>query len=178
MKKFICSTLVITCLLLAPTFSFADSSNNGIEEQDLGVSLNLKSDGNLSENNERAAGSYVTSEVIDSYTLKNQFIGYNSFTPDWSKASGYTLHSGKTYTFSASVSTKWGKATVKGSYKVGGVDINFTADPQRESRLAAKSDVKVSKIQYKKWVNGNVVDTWTNITTEPIGAKTNYVAYK
>lgn len=171
MKKFICNTLIITCFLLVPTFSFADSSSsiNGIiEEQHSVVSLN----------NERAAGSYVTSEVLDSYTLTNQFIGYNSLTPDWSKASGYTLNSGKTYNFSASVSTKWGKATVKASYKVGGVDIHFKADPDRESRLAAKSDVKVSKVQYKKWVNGSVVDTWTNLVTEPIGTKTNYVAYK
>lgn len=171
MKKFICNILVIACVLIAPTFSFADSSYS----TDI---LTSEKASNVDLTNERAAGSYVTSEVLDSYTLKNQFIGYNSFTPDWSKASGYTLHSGKTYTFSASVSTKWGKATVKGSYKVGGVDIHFTADPQRESRLAAKSDVKVSKIQYKKWVNGNVVETWTNLSTEPVGTKTNYVAYK
>lgn len=121
---------------------------------------------------------YVTSEVISSYTEKNKFIGYNNSTPDWSKASGYTLHTGKTYSFSASLQTKWGTANVKGSYKVAGADIHFKADPKRASRLAAKSNVKVNKVKYKKWVNGKVTKTWTAITTKPTGAKTNYVAYK
>ena len=168
MKKSICNILIITCIILMPTFSFANALSESVEIYNL----------EINSSDERAAGSYVTSEVIDSYTLTNQFIGYNSLTPDWSKASGYTLHSGETYTFSASLSTKWGKATVKGSCKVGGVDIHFNANPQKESRLAAKSDVRVDKVRFKKWVNGNVVDTWTGVTTEPIGTKTNYVAYK
>ena len=178
---------MIFCLLAVPTFSFAETK---AEPEaiivPIGASFETSSDWNTEDNNagiggpilRGPAGSYVTSKVISSYTEKNKFIGYNSNTPDWSKASGYTLYTGNTYSFSASLKTKWGAASVKGTYKVGGANIKFKANPKRASRLAANSDVKVSKIQYKKWTNGRVIKTWTGLSAKPIGPKTNYVKYK
>lgn len=106
---------MIFCLLAIPTFSFANSTN--AEEPiviPIGGVFVTNSDYNMepteSETNvpiaRAPAGSYVTSKVISSYIEKNKFIGYNSATPDWSYAIKYTLYTGKTYKFSASITTK------------------------------------------------------------------------
>lgn len=80
------------------------------------------------------AGSYVRSKVISSYIEKNRFIGYNSATPDWSYAIKYTLYTGKTYKFPASITTKWGKASISGSYKNGG-QIYILKQIQKENHV-------------------------------------------
>ena len=184
MRKILISMTMILSLLTIPVISFAWTNEEPVIVPTGGVYLSNDDWDTLDAQTETGgeiykapAGSYVTSTVLSSYTEKNKFIGYNSSTPDWSKAKGYTLHKGWTYSFSASIETKWGTAGVKGSYKTG-VDIHFAANPKKASRLAIKSDVKVSKIQYKKWSNGKVIKTWTGLSTKPVGTKTHYVKYK
>lgn len=115
------------------------------------------------------SGSYTLSKVIDSYTLPDQFVDYSSSTPDWSYASGYTLHTGMRYSFSAAIPAKSAESHIC---------LQFDADSSRASRLAVKSDVKVDEVLYTQYLNGKVVKTWTEIKTKAAGTKMIYVKYR
>ena len=96
MKKVIINLFVIFCIVITPISSFA-IENKTLDKIDMYSG---------------PAGSYVTSEIIGTKTLRNQFIGYNSLTPDWSKTDSYTINASQSFSFSGSVNCSWGSISI------------------------------------------------------------------
>lgn len=115
--------------------------------------------------------------VIKTETKENQFVGYNSMTPDWAPVSKYTLSAGKSYSWSGTYT--WEKFTFKLSgSKSNTVKREIPADSKKYSRLAVKHTMKYKKIKVEKIMRGKVYETYYTYTSEKIGAPTTYVKYK
>lgn len=133
MKKVIINLFVIFCMVIIPISSFA-IKNKTLDKIDMYSG---------------PAGSYVTNEIIGTKTLRNQFIGYNSLTPDWSKTDSYTINASQSFSFSGSVNCSWGSISITPTTMTG-VSIRFPADSTRYSRLGAQSDVLIKKKNLKE----------------------------
>lgn len=107
----------------------------------------------------RTSGSYTTSTKISSSSAAYQWIGYHSGTPNWAKASGYSLSKSKGY--SASGSYNYSGTTVGVSYTAT-VTTSFTADSSRYSRLGVWGDLLLATYrvdQYDKYT-GRYITSW------------------
>lgn len=88
----------------------------------------------------------VGETVVGTQYKKMQFISYSKYTPDWTKASSYTLKKGNTYSFSSKIKSKWGNVSVSFSRKHG-VNTNIPANSKKFSKLAGYADLKIQRIK-------------------------------
>ncbi|WP_341876822.1 hypothetical protein [Defluviitalea saccharophila] len=91
--------------------------------------------------------------TYDSVVLSEKYegmlwIGYHSYTPDWSMADNYTLSAGKTWSANGSYEYKGFTVDTGFSYQTS-VSISYPADPTRWSKLGAYGDFT---FQYVKLV--------------------------
>lgn len=112
--------------------------------------------------------------IIFDKVIPNQWIGYHSATPNWAKASKYTLTTSKTYTASGSVSTDGYSFTVSVSYTQGATT-TIPANSSKFSRLAIRADVRVIRTKRQLYRYGKLESTYYTNT----GADVNrYVVVK
>lgn len=113
------------------------------------------------------SGTTIKNEVLKTTSFAKKWIGYHSYTPNWSKASGYTLSSGKTYSASGSFAYE-GMTVSLGYSQVSGATTSFTASSSKYSKLGVWADITVKKVKSTSYDNytGAVVSTWySNIVT-------------
>lgn len=103
----------------------------------------------------------VTNTLISSKNLSHHWIGYHSGTPDWSKASRYTLTVGKTYSASGKYTYSDVDISISYSY-TNTVATAIPADSSKYSKLGIWGDLTVKKYKAvsKNNYTGAVVSTW------------------
>ena len=101
----------------------------------------------------RAPGDYghtVREKVISTKKTKHQWVGYNSMTTSWAKASQYVLHKGSGWSVSGSY-TYAGFTVSIGFKATNGVDTHIKANPKKYSRLGVWGDFTYKKMQYQDY---------------------------
>jgi hypothetical protein len=132
----------------------------------------------LSSNNPKLRSGIRTREKeLSSTVYKNRFIGYNSLTPHWSYASSYTISRNRSISFTASYSYDGVTSSIT-TQITNGVAVNLPADARKSSRLAARADVTVAKIQMEFYYGTTVTNRINVLRTKSVRNITNYVAYR
>lgn len=103
----------------------------------------------------------VKNTLISSKNVSHAWIGYHSGTPDWTKASRYTLTVGKTYSATGKYSYSDLDISISYSY-TNTVSTAIPADSTRYSRLGIWGDLTLKKWKAVSRDNytGAVVSTW------------------
>lgn len=99
-----------------------------------------------------------TNEIIGTKYYSKQFVGYNPSTPNWSKATSYSITSSKLASIGVSLSYDGVGFTVNGTVS-SGATINIKADSSRWSRLGYLGDVTAYKHRVKIYYNGVLQST-------------------
>lgn len=103
--------------------------------------------------------------IIYEKVIPNQWIGYHSATPNWTKASNYTLTISETYTAGGSVSTDGYSFSVSVSYTQGATT-TIPADSSKFSRLSIRADVRLIRTKRELYRYGKLESTYyTNTGT-------------
>ena len=119
----------------------------------------------------RTSGTYTKSTVISTSSVSKAWIGYHSGTPNWAKASGYTLSASKTYTANGTYTYSGTAVGVSVSYSTT-VATKFPANSSKYSKLGIKGDLSLRTYridEYDKY-SGRFIRSW-NIKTATV---TNY----
>ncbi|MEK4031480.1 hypothetical protein MKZ02_23905 [Pseudobacillus sp. FSL P4-0506] len=96
-------------------------------------------------NSEITPYAYKETKTLISSTRKNNlWVGYHSGTPNWSKASRYTLQNGKTYSVNGSYTYEGVRLDIGFSYSKS-VTTTIPADSKRYSRLGVWGDFTFKK---------------------------------
>lgn len=106
-----------------------------------------------------SSGTDYVSTLLWSETKSYQWIGYHSLTPNWSKASSYTLTSGGSYSASGSVTSHGYSIGVTVSYTQS-ASITYSANSSKYSRLGVYADVKVYRYKYDVYEYGTYSYTY------------------
>ena len=93
------------------------------------------------------------SSTIFDKVLYNQWIGYHSATPNWTKASSYTVSA------SGTVSTEGVSYSISISYTQG-VSTKIPANSTKFSRLSIRTDVRVTRTKWEVYRYGRLESTY------------------
>lgn len=134
-------------------YSVVDSNGDEIifdNEEDYKFYLDYE----CNSNKERgySNGTSWKTQVTSSSRKNNIWVGYHSGTPNWSKASSYTLTKNKTYSVSGSYVYGGGKVNTGFSYSKS-VSTKIPANAKKYSRLGVRGDFTfrtIKTVEYKK----------------------------
>lgn len=124
----------------------------------------------------RAVGVSQKVKTISKKRYNMKFSGYSNMTPNWSKASKYTIPRNKSLKFS--VGATYGGVKINLSFgKTYGVNTTIKANSKKYSRLAGYQDVTLTKKQRIYYQAGTKIKT-VNFVTKKTHAKYVKVKYK
>lgn len=114
-------------------------------------------------------------ETIAKTKLNHHFVGYHSGTPNWTKASSYTIASGKNYSVGASYPWQGVTLNIGFSYSFS-VATTIPADSNKYSRLGVYADYTLTQERYAEYLYGQPtgntrVSTYSNRTANYIDPK-------
>lgn len=102
----------------------------------------------------RDTGQTTYKETVVSSTRKNNiWVGYHSGTPNWSKASSYTITAGKSFSVSGSYNYEGLNVGIGFSYQKT-IATSIPANSGRYSRLGVRGDFTFKKIKRQYYVDG------------------------
>lgn len=114
--------------------------------------------------------------ILETCVLKNQCLGYNSITPQWSFVSAYNINRGDNMLFSTSISMGGLNTNINLSI-TSIVTATLPADPSRASRLSASVDITVERIRIDGYVNGVLIYSYEALKTVFTSDITNFIQY-
>lgn len=124
----------------------------------------------------RAVGVSQKVKTISKKRYNMRFSGYSNMTPNWSKASKYTIPANRSLKFS--VGATYGGVNINLSFgKTYGVNTTIKANSKKYSRLAGYQDVTLTKKQRIYYQAGTKIKT-VNFVTKKTHAKYVKVKYK
>ncbi|WP_348620746.1 hypothetical protein [Paenibacillus polymyxa] len=116
----------------------------------------------------------IENTLLSTTTKDHQWINYHSETPNWSKASNYTITGGKTYNASTTLKYDDLSFTVGVAYTYS-VSTQIPADANRFSRLGVWADLTLKKyraVQYDNYT-GQRISSWEFVSSN---ARNTYIA--
>lgn len=124
----------------------------------------------------RAVGVSQKVKTISKKRYNMRFSGYSNMTPNWSKASKYTIPANRSLKFS--VGATYSGVNINLSFgKTYGVNTTIKANSKKYSRLAGYQDVTLTKKQRIYYQAGTKIKT-VNFVTKKTHAKYVKVKYK
>ena len=93
-----------------------------------------------------SAKAAIGETVVGTIYKKMKFLGYSKYTPNWVKASTYTLSKGKSDTFSSKFDTKFGDVSASFT-RTYGISTTIQANKKKYSKIAGYADLKIQKIK-------------------------------
>lgn len=177
MKKFILNSTILLGILSLNIVANAEIKNDTMQEYYLTQEVDshiltheeLIADGYvLADNQSRDTGyTYYKDTKISSERKNNIWVGYHSGTPNWAKASSYTLTKSKGYSVSGSYSY-YGISVNTGFSYSKSVATTFKANSKKYSRLGVRGDFTFTKIkrQYYNSDSGAIGKPSYYVTTQ------------
>ena len=167
MKKISMNFYILLSLLMS--FSFAPSvsaSTESVSEPTSHGPLYLVEQANnfsdqFDSDIQPYSSTTVRNTLISSSSYSYKWIGYLSEPAEWTRASSYTLSSGRSYSVSGSMTYEGVGVSLSTTYS-SGVSRTLPADPSRYSRLGMYADITVRKYKSESVDNytGQVLSTW------------------